>query len=176
MTYEAVIKRARRKPLFVPGETTVECAIDREQIMRLLPHRDPLLLVDRISALDLQAQTLRAHRRIDPDDPVFVGHFPGAPVYPGALLVEAMGQATVCLHQLLELGRAEVRDDDKPLALRLLRVHHALFQAEALPGDDLELLGQRLESDSYAVVCAAQVRKGQTICANAVMEVFLADE
>ena len=93
MTYEAVIKRARRKPLFVPGETTVECAIDREQIMRLLPHRDPLLLVDRISALDLQAQTLRAHRRIDPDDPVFVGHFPGAPVYPGALLValEAAG-------------------------------------------------------------------------------------
>lgn len=176
MAFEDVIKRARRKPLFVAGEHTVECAIGRAEIERLLPHRDPLLLVDRISAIDFSAETLRAHRRIDPDDPVFAGHFPGAPVYPGALLVEAMGQATVCLHQLLELGRAEVRADDRPLALRLLRVHHALFQAEALPGDDLELLGQRLESDSFAVVCAAQVRKGETICANAVMEVFLADE
>lgn len=175
MAFEDVIKRARRKPLFVPGPATVECAIDRSQIERLLPHRDPLLLVDRISALDLDKQTLRAHRRIDPADPVFAGHFPGAPVYPGALLVEAMGQATVCLHQLLELGRTEVRADDTPIALRLLRVHHALFQAEALPGDDLELLGERLVSDSYTVVCAAQVRKGETICAVAVMEVFLVE-
>ena len=173
--FEDVIKRARRRPLHAPAETTVATAIGRAEIERLLPHRDPLLLVDRISEVDLEAQTLCAHRRVDPDDPVFAGHFPGAPVYPGALQVEAMGQASVCLHQLLELGRAEVHAEDRPQALRLLRVHHALFIAEARPGEELTLLSRRLESDSYTVVCAAQVLKQETICAMAIMEVFLAE-
>ncbi len=173
--FEDVIKRARRRPLHARGETTVEVAIDRTEIERLLPHRDPLLLVDRISEVDLEAQTLRAHRRIDPADPVFAGHFPDEPIYPGALQVEAMGQASICLHQLLELGRAEVRPQDRPQALRLLRVHHALFIAEARPGDQLTLLSRRLESGSYTVICAAQVLKDEKICAMAVMEVFLAE-
>jgi 3-hydroxymyristoyl/3-hydroxydecanoyl-(acyl carrier protein) dehydratase len=175
MAFDDVIKQARRRPLFTVGPKTRETAIGRAEIERLLPHRDPLLLVDRISAVDATEQTLRAHRRIDPADPLFAGHFPGNPVYPGALLVEAMGQACVCLHQLLELGRLEVRPEDRPQPLRLLRVHHALFLAEVLPGDALDLLGKRLVSDSYAVVCAAQVVKGDAICALAVMEVFLAE-
>lgn len=175
MAFDDVIKRARRKPLFVFGETTQETTISRADIERLLPHRDPLLLVDRISAVDAPQQTLRGHRRIDPADPVFAGHFPGNPVYPGALLVEAMGQASLCLHQLLELGRLEVRPEDRPAPLRLLRVHHALFLAEVLPNDELDLLCKRLVNDTYTVVCAAQVVKGDAICALAVMEVFLAE-
>jgi len=170
---EPLIKKAKRKPLFVPGPTTSEVQIARAEIERLLPHRPPMLFVDRISAVDLAAETMRAHRRIDPADPLLAGHFPGYPVYPGALLVETMGQATLCLHQLCALGRAEVRPDDRPAPLRLLRVHHALFMAEALPGDELTLLGQRLSHDDYTVVCAGQVMRGGTLCALAVMEVYL---
>lgn len=175
MAFEQVIKRARRRPLHVAGETTAAVAIGRDRIQQLLPHRDPMLFVDRISAVDLAEETLCAHRRLDPADPLLRGHFPGYPVYPGALLVETMGQACLCLHQLCDLGRTEVRPTDRPAPLRLLRVHHALFQAEALPGDDLELLGRRLEHDDYTVVCAGQVRKGDSIVAVAIMEVYLVD-
>jgi 3-hydroxyacyl-[acyl-carrier-protein] dehydratase len=175
MPFDQVIKRARRRPLYVPTETTRLVDIGSSEIQRLLPHRHPMLFVDRISAIDLEQETMLAHRRIDPTDPLLAGHFPGYPVYPGALLVETMGQACLCLHQLCARGRAEVLPDDQPDPLRLLRVHHALFQAEALPGDELELLGKRLEHDDYTVVCAGQVRKGDTICAMAVMEVYLVD-
>ncbi|MBW2528599.1 MAG: beta-hydroxyacyl-ACP dehydratase [Deltaproteobacteria bacterium] len=175
MAFEQIIKRARRKPLYQPTDTTRQVEIGRAEIERLLPHRDPMLFVDRISAIDLEQETMLAHRRIDPADPLLTGHFPGYPVYPGALLVETMGQACLCLHQLCARGRAEVLPDDAPDPLRLLRVHHALFQAEALPGDELELLGKRLEHDDYTVVCAGQVRKGDAICAMAVMEVYLVD-
>jgi 3-hydroxymyristoyl/3-hydroxydecanoyl-(acyl carrier protein) dehydratase len=173
---EPLIKKAKRKPLFAVEATTREVQIGRDGIERLLPHRDPMLFVDRISAVDLSTETMRAHRRIDPSDPLLIGHFPGYPVYPGALLVETMGQATLCLHQLCALGRAEVRADDRPSPLRLLRVHHALFLAEALPGDELTLYGKRLSHDDYTVVCAGQVVRGETICAVAVMEVYLVDD
>lgn len=175
MSFEQVIKKARRRPLFAQTATTQTVSIGRSEIQRLLPHRDPMLLVDRISAIDLDSETMLAHRRIDPGDPLLAGHFPGYPVYPGALLVETMGQASLCLHQLCARGRAEVLPDDRPDPLRLLRVHHALFQAEALPGDDLTLMSHRLEHDDYTVVCAGQVLKGDTICATAIMEVYLVE-
>lgn len=174
-TLDQVLKRGRRKPLFEPSPTLREVTIGRGDVERLLPHRDPMLFVDRISAVDLGAETLRGHRRVDPADPLLLGHFPGYPVYPGALLVETMGQACLCLHQLCALGRAEVRPDDTPSPLRLLRVHHALFLAEALPGNELVLLAKRLHHDGYTVICAGQVLRGDTICALAVMEVFLVD-
>ena len=139
----------------------------------MLPHRDPFLLVDRISAIDLRQETMVGHRRIDPTDPIFRGHFPDYPVYPGCLQVEMMGQLTLCLHHLCSVGRSEVRADDAPNPLRMLRVHHALFQSEVRPDDEVVLLGKRVMHDSYTVVCAGQVLKGDTICALAIMEVFL---
>jgi 3-hydroxyacyl-[acyl-carrier-protein] dehydratase len=172
---DQVVKRARRKALFEPTADLREVALGKGDIERLLPHREPMLFVDRISAIDLVAETMRAHRRLDPADPLLRGHFPGHPVYPGALLVETMGQACLCLHQLCALGRAELRPDDRPSPLRLLRVHHALFLAEALPGDELVLLSKRLYHDGYTVICAGQVLRGETICAVAAMEVYLVE-
>ena len=173
LDFAKVIKRGRRKPLYSPTDTSVEVEIGQQDVKRMLPHRDPMLLVDRISAVDLESLTMRAHRRIDPHDPVFAGHFPDMPVYPGALLVEACGQSALCLHHLLLAGRAEVLPDDTPAPVRLLKIHHALFQKEALPGDEITLMCKRLSEDSYTMICAAQALKGDDICALVVMEVFL---
>ena len=175
MDFERVIKKARRRPLFKPAETTVEVSIGKAGIERMIPHRDPFLLVDRISQIDLEQQAMGAHRRIDPADPILAGHFPDEPVYPGALLVEAMGQASLCLHHLLQAGRTEVLDDDTPRPVRLLRIHQALFLDAARPGDELRLLCRQLESDSFTVTCAAQALRGNTVCAVALMDVFMVD-
>ena len=174
MTFEKFISRARRKPLLVPCETTREVSLGREEIQRMLPHRDPMLLVDRVDLVDLDQASLRAHRRIDPADPVLKGHFPAHPVYPGALLVEAMGQASLCLNHLLDAGRAEVHPDDQPLPVRLLRIHHALFQAEVRPGDELVLMATKIEDDSFTLTCGAQAMVNGKVCAVTLMDVFLA--
>ncbi|MBW2457406.1 MAG: beta-hydroxyacyl-ACP dehydratase [Deltaproteobacteria bacterium] len=176
MDLDRIVKKARRRPLFQPAETSIEVTIGRDGIERMIPHRDPFLLVDRITQVDLDQETMRAHRRIDPADPILAGHFPGEPVYPGALLVEAMGQASLCLQHLLEAGRTEVLDDDTPRPVRLLRIHQALFQDAARPDDEMTLLCRRLATDPFTVTCAAQALRGDTVCAIALMDVFMVDE
>ena len=64
------LARARRRPLFEPGPTSEKTRLGTAAIERLLPHRDPMLLVDVIEAVDLPARRLQASRRIDPSDPV----------------------------------------------------------------------------------------------------------
>ncbi len=173
---DRIVKKARRRPLFQATDTTVEVTIDKAGIERMIPHRDPFLLVDGITQVDLDQETMRGHRRIDPADPILAGHFPGEPVYPGALLVEAMGQASLCLQHLLEVGRTEVRADDAPQPVRLLKIHQALFLDAARPNDEMTLLCRRLAADPFTVTCAAQAMRGDTVCAIALMDVFMVDE
>lgn len=173
MDVEKIIRQARRKPIFGEGEHTQTVDLGREQITRLLPHREPFLFVDRVTHVDLVQKAARGLRRIDPDDPVFQGHFPDYKVYPGALLVETMGQLAICLHHLLSWGRVTVEPGDIPPPVRLLRVHHAIFLGEVHPGDELILLNRLVASDSYTMVCASQALKGDQPVSAAVMEVFL---
>jgi 3-hydroxyacyl-[acyl-carrier-protein] dehydratase len=171
-----LMAKARRRPLWQPGDTTHAVAHEREAIERMIPHRDPLLLVDRIDSVDLEQRTLRAQRHVDPADPVMAGHFPEHPVYPGALLVEAMGQASLCLHHLLRRQSVDVASDDRPLPVRLLRIQEARFLAEVGPDDDVTILCRQLDDDSFMVTCLAQAMVGKKVCAVAMMDVFLVDE
>jgi len=179
-----VVRQARKRPLWVPGAATRAVALGREAIERVLPHRDPFLFVDAIAAVDLDQAALRGRRAIRPDDPVFAGHFPGQPIYPGVLQIETMGQLGVCLAHFCRARTHDIAPDVVPAAVRAFKVHHALFQAEVWPGDDLTILAQLLSADDYTAICAGQLLKGgadgdaaapPTICALAVMEVYFVD-
>ena len=167
---EAVVRRARKRPLWEPGQATRAVDFGRPEVERILPHRDPFLFVDAITAVDLEQAALSGRRTICPDDPIFVGHFPDQPIYPGVLQIETMGQLGVCLAHFANV--------------RAFKVHHALFQAEVLPGDELAILATLLAADEYTAVCAGQLlttrRNGAatepTICALAVMEVYFVQE
>lgn len=176
---DALVKQHRRRPVFVPGPASVRVEFGRPAIERMLPHRDPFLLVDAIDAVELPAGdgagSIRGARTIDPADPVFAGHFPGDPVYPGVLLVEAIGQLGICLLHLMAKGSASVSDADAPARLRLLKVHHALFQGGVRPGDRLTLLARSLEHSDYVSTCVGQALRGEEVQALAVFEVYLMD-
>lgn len=105
-------------------------AMDALQIMATLPHRYPFLLIDRISECE-PGHSVTAIKNISMNEPFFQGHFPGKPVMPGVLVIEAMAQAGGVLSHVT-LGDV----DPKPLFF-LAGVNNARFRRAVLPGDQL---------------------------------------
>jgi 3-hydroxyacyl-[acyl-carrier-protein] dehydratase len=171
----SLLKSAKRRPLWEHQASTAQVNFQRESITRILPHRDPFLFVDAIHAIDLEQGTLGGHRSIHHSDPVFVGHFPGAPVYPGVLQIETMGQLGLCLTHFCERATCEIPEDATPVSARALKIHHALFLSEVRPGDELTILATLLHHDGYTAICAGQLLRGEIICSLAVMETYFVD-
>lgn len=151
-----------RDPLWRPGPTTRAVNHGRAAIERILEHRDPFLFVDAILDVDLEARALRALA------------VPLGPVSSEFLSLEIMGQAGLCLIHFCETGSVEIARDATPLKARALKIRDAHLEAEVRPGDELTVLARLLDSDSYTATCAGQLVRDGTICAAAVMEVYLA--
>ena len=106
--------------------------IDIEEIKKILPHRYPFLLIDRVIEVK-QGDYIKALKNITYNEPFFHGHFPNKSVMPGVLIIEALAQATALLGAY---GFNEVRDSDNELYY-LLGVDKARFRKPAGPGDQI---------------------------------------
>ena len=173
---EALVRSGTHRKLWQPAASTREVQIGRDDIKRLISHRDPFLFVDRITAIDLDSSRLRGERFIEPADPVFAGHFPGHAVYPGVLLVETMAQFGLCVLYFTGKRTLEVLRDERPQDVRFIRIHHAAFLDEVGPGQRLEITASAIERDDFRAVCAGQITKDDTICAFGVMEVYFVEK
>lgn len=101
--------------------------------MAMLPHRYPFLMIDRITGFE-PGKRVRAVKNVTINEPFFQGHFPGHPVMPGVLILEALAQASGVLVQL----SADQRKLDNPLYY-LVKIDKARFARIVVPGDQLEL-------------------------------------
>ncbi|WP_425490075.1 3-hydroxyacyl-ACP dehydratase FabZ [Dyella telluris] len=108
--------------------------VNVEQIQMLLPHRYPFLLVDRLIEL-VPDKSAVAIKNVTMNEPFFQGHFPGHPVMPGVLIVEAMAQAAGLLTQISSRLKGTT---GSPL-FYLAKVDNARFNAPVVPGDQLRL-------------------------------------
>ena len=107
-----------------------ETALDRDAVKALIPHREPMLFIDRVISHGEDA--IHAQLDVTPDLPCFDGHFPGNPVFPGVLMIEAVAQAGALLGALT-LGLEE----DTFIAFS--GVDKARFPKPVLPGDVLDI-------------------------------------
>ncbi|MDA5341725.1 3-hydroxyacyl-ACP dehydratase FabZ [Stenotrophomonas maltophilia] len=112
---------------------TLQLPIDVCQIQELLPHRYPFLLVDRVLELDIEAKRILAQKNVSINEPFFQGHFPGRPIMPGVLIIEALAQAGGVMTQLT-LGR-----DSQSTLFYMVKVENARFNKQVVPGDVLML-------------------------------------
>ncbi|KRB08895.1 3-hydroxyacyl-ACP dehydratase FabZ [Lysobacter sp. Root690] len=111
---------------------TLQLPLDVTAIQKLLPHRYPFLLIDRVVELEPHKRVL-AYKNVSCNEPFFNGHFPGNPVMPGVLVVEALAQAGGLLTQISHGGVAAGR------SFYLVKIDGARFSRMVVPGDRLEL-------------------------------------
>src|ERR1700749_2811611 len=116
----------------VAAETAAPTTLDINQIMAILPHLYPFLLIDRIVELDRKKRIV-ALKNVTINEPFFQGHFPGMPIMPGVLVGEAMAQAGGTL--LL----TEFPDREKVLVM-FAGIERARFRRPVTPGDQLRIV------------------------------------
>lgn len=173
---DPIIRRARRRPLWSPLASTREVHFDRSAIERIVPHRDEALLLDTITAVDLEHGFGRALRTLRPDDPGFRGHFPREPIYPGTRLVELIGQAGGCMLYFYGRQTLELPTGIHPHQIRVLKIHHAVFLDAVRPGDELTVLTQMLVCDEMTAIFVGQaINQSGVICTVTAVEVYLVD-
>lgn len=128
--------------------SAIELPIDTKGIMALLPHRYPFLLVDRIVALE-KGKSISGLKNVTMNEPFFQGHFPGEPVMPGVLILEAMAQVgsiLACLSDPEMIGR---------LAF-FAGVDKARFRRIVRPGDRLIIKLEMLKQKGKIIKMAGQ--------------------
>lgn len=103
--------------------------MDIKEIMSVIPHRPPFLLIDKV--LNLEVGKITAIKNVTMNEPFFVGHFPGQPVMPGVLIVEAMAQAGAVILLSLEQFKGKIA--------YFGAINKAKFRGIVVPGDTLKI-------------------------------------
>lgn len=169
---EALINSLKRDVIELPAQGTVKVNYSTDAIYKIIPHRPPFILVSAITAVNVEQAFIEVTSQVDPKDPVFEGHFPGMPVYPGVFQVETMGQAGLCLSYFLKNNTTEITDASAPVQGLFTRVHNAGFNKGVKPGDILTIRVKSIEDDDFMGLMSAQVLINNEIYSHSILEVY----
>ena len=111
----------------------MELPINYEEIIKILPHRYPFLLVDKVTELE-PGKRVVGIKNVTCNEPFFQGHFPGNPIMPGVLTIEAMAQVGGVLARL---SVEETMGKDKEASIYFMSIDKVKFRKPVIPGDQI---------------------------------------
>lgn len=158
-----MLTMASREAMVPQSERRGGSSLARREIEQLIPHRDPFLFIDRITYVDRRAEVIVCTYDLDRARSIFEGHFPGAPLWPGVLQVEAIGQAGLCLAHLLD----ETTVDRAEADFGLTHILGARFVRPVNPPGELEIVARILPDGLFNIVVGQCLHHDSICCAAA---------
>jgi 3-hydroxyacyl-[acyl-carrier-protein] dehydratase len=146
-----------------------EPILNVQQIEKLLPHRYPFLLVDRVIELE-KGKRIVALKCVTMNEPFFTGHFPGTPVMPGVLIIEALAQTAAILALV---GMTE--EERKGKVTYFMGIDGARFRKPVVPGDRLELSVEVVKAKGAVLKVKGEAKVDGQVVAEAEIMAMLAN-
>ena len=148
--------------------------IERSEIETMIPHRPPFLWIDRVEELEPGVRCV-AVKFVDPEDPVFAGHFPAKPILPGVLLIEAVAQtAGVMLGSVAPQGATSAGEGVGGRLALLAAVNRFKFFKPVAPGQELRIETKKLTDAGKMAYISGTVFVGGEIVASGELSVVSA--
>lgn len=143
--------------------------IDINRIMEMIPHRYPILLVDRVLEIEAGERAV-ALKNVSMNEPHFQGHFPNFPVMPGVLIVEAMAQtsALVCVESLGEEAEGKV--------VFFMTIDNARFRRPVTPGDSMIIEVNKVRARANVWKFEGVAKVDDQVCAEATFSAMITDK
>ncbi|MEA3316032.1 MAG: 3-hydroxyacyl-ACP dehydratase FabZ [Campylobacterota bacterium] len=146
--------------------------LDVIEIQKVLPHRYPFLLVDRVEEMNIEKDIV-AYKNISISEPVFQGHFPDHPIYPGVMILEGMAQAG----GILALKSAGFTDEElEKKVIYFMSIDKAKFRSPVKPGDKLEYRISVLKLRKNIIVLDGKAYVGDTLVSESELKAMVVDK
>ena len=148
--------------------------IDINEILSILPHRFPFLLIDRVEELNI-GESIKAYKNVTYNEQIFQGHFPGHPIYPGVMIIEGLAQAGgVLAFKSMEKDGANLSDK----VVYFMSIDNAKFRNPVRPGDKLEYRISVIKHRGriWMLKGEAYINDGATLAAQAELQAMIMDK
>jgi len=148
--------------------------IDINEILSILPHRFPFLLIDRVEELSI-GESIKAYKNVTYNEQIFQGHFPGHPIYPGVMIIEGLAQAGgVLAFKSMEKEGVDLSDK----VVYFMSIDNAKFRSPVRPGDKLEYRISVIKHRGriWVLKGEAYINDGTTLAAQAELQAMIMDK
>ncbi len=146
--------------------------IDVVEIQRILPHRFPFLLVDRVTGLE-PGTSLTGYKNVTIGEQIFQGHFPGHPIYPGVMILEGMAQAGgILAFKSMDLTEEEAAQK----VVYFMSIDGAKFRNPVRPGDRLEYRMKVIKNKGAIWILEGKAYVGDTLASEAQLKAMIVDK
>ena len=151
------------------ARSAVELILDVEEIKRLIPHRYPFLMVDRLTEI-VPGERAVGIKNVTINEPFFQGHFPNQPIMPGVLIVEALAQTAGAL-VAHSLGAR-----DKGKTVYFMSIEDARFRKPVVPGDTVRLYVEKKQMRGNVWKFAGTAKVGESVVAESTFTAMIGDQ